>query len=86
MRVLIQSCRTARAQLTTGSSVENDCELKKYVAEAVVAAEDDDTENVGGLNFETFPSKANTVVSAARTWPTFLVLDEIKRECPHAEL
>lgn len=61
----MQSCRTARAQFTSGSTVEYDCELNDDVVEAVDAAEGEVGGNAGLLHLEKFPSKSNIVISAA---------------------
>lgn len=79
-RFLMQSCRTARAQVTRGSTAENDCELKDDVVEAVEAADGELGGNAGLLDFKKFPSKSNIGVSATEIFSLFSFLDEVKLE------
>ncbi|KAE9001794.1 hypothetical protein PR002_g17814 [Phytophthora rubi] len=71
----MQSCSTARAQFTRGSTLENDCELIDEVVDAVGAAEGEVGTNTGLLRLETFPSKSNIT-------STFSYLDAVRLDPP----
>jgi hypothetical protein len=80
----MQSCSTARAQFTRGSTVEKDCELNDEVVDAVDAAEGEVGGKAGLLHREKFPSKLNIVASGAGKRAAFSFLDEAKVEVPLA--